>query len=139
MEMDKLTLLFHTEECDAFYNETLNAVQTKWNAIFVKGEPFRNILNQIIRAFEEHHASTVIADAREMKIITEADRKWIVDDWYPRALAAGFRCQALIVSKDSFNEQAIKLIVSKYNNEVVKTRYFIAPEDAEEWVRNGAN
>ena len=136
--MNELSLHFSSKECDIFYNESLKAVQTKWKGIYIKEEGFRNILNEIIRALQERKVSTIIADAREMKIIAEADRQWIVDDWYPHALAAGFRCQALIVSKDSFNEQAIKLIVMKYNDELVKTRYFLTPEDAEEWVKNGA-
>ncbi|HLG35651.1 MAG TPA: hypothetical protein VI757_12285 [Bacteroidia bacterium] len=116
----------------------LKAVRTKWKGFYVKGEGFRKILNEIIKAIEQTKSPTVIADAREMKLIAEADRQWIIDDWYPRALKAGFRCQALIVTKDSFNEQAIKLIVMKYNDELVKTHYFIVPEDAEEWVKKGA-
>jgi hypothetical protein len=37
----------------------------------------------------------IIADARNMKVISEPDRQWIVEDWYPRALKAGFRYEAL--------------------------------------------
>ncbi|MBK5284775.1 MAG: hypothetical protein JJE25_05190 [Bacteroidia bacterium] len=136
--MNQLTLQFSSKECDIYYNESLKAIQTKWKGIYIKDEGFRTILNEIIKALQEKKVSTIIADAREMKIIADADRLWIIDDWYPHALEAGFRCQALIVSRDSFNEQALKLIVMKYNDELVKTRYFIAPDDAEEWVRGGA-
>ena len=136
--MDELTMLFTCPACDILYNETLKAVQTKWKGIYVKGDEFRKIIDEVLKAMEQTKSSTVIADTREMKLIAEADRQWIIDDWYPRALAGGFRCQALIVSRDSFNEQAIKLIVSKYNNELIKTHYFIVPEDAEAWVKNGA-
>lgn len=136
--MEQLTLLFPCKECDIFYNESLGVIQTKWKGIFVSGEQFRVILNEIINVLSAKKASTIIADARNMKVISEADRKWIIDDWYPRALAAGFRCQALVVTKDTFNEQAIKLIVMKYNEDDVKTRYFTSPEEAVEWVKNGA-
>ena len=136
--MDSLVPLFSSNECDIFYNETLDVIQTRWKGIFVSGEEFRKILDEMINALSLKKASTIIADAREMKIISEADRQWIIDDWYPRALAAGFRCQALVVTKNSFNEQAIKLIVVKYNNEDVKTKYFQSPEDAYTWVKEGA-
>lgn len=136
--MSALTSIFSSAECDIFYDEELKSVCTRWKGIYVKGDAFRKILDEIIKAIEQTKSSTIIADAREMKLIAEADRQWIVDDWYPRALAAGFRCQALIVTRDSYNEQAIKLIVMKYNEEMVKTHYFIVPEDAEEWVRIGA-
>lgn len=136
--MDELKLFFTSPECDIFFNGTLNAVQTKWKGIYVKGDEFRKFLDEIIKALEQNNASTIIADTRDMKIIAEADRQWIIDDWYPRALKAGFRCQALVVSPGSFSEQAIKLVVSKYNDEDVKTHYFISPEGAEDWVRKGA-
>ena len=137
--MTTLAPFYTSKECDIFYDDTLKVVRTTWKSgIYVKGEAFRIILEEILMAIEKTKSSTVIADARGMNIIAEADRQWIVSDWYPRALQAGFRCQALIVTRDSFNEQAIKLIVSKYNNELVKTHYFIVPEDAEDWVRKGA-
>jgi len=138
LHMDSLVPLFSSNECDIFYNETLDVIQTRWKGIFVSGEEFRKILDEMINALSLKKTSTIIADAREMKIISEADRQWIIDDWYPRALAAGFRCQALVVTKNSFNEQAIKLIVVKYNNEDVKTKYFQSPEDAYTWVKEGA-
>src|SRR5574339_553869 len=118
--MESLSLLFSSNECDIFYNETLGVIQTRWKGIFSSGEGFRKILNEIINALSQKNASTIIADARQMRVIAEADRQWITGDWYPRALAAGFRCQALVVTKDTFNEQAIKLIVMKYNDDDVK-------------------
>ena len=130
--------LFTSNECDIFYNNELEVIQTRWKGLFVSGNEFRKILDAIIDGLAQKHASTIIADAREMKIISEADRKWTVDDWYPRALAGGFRCQALVVTKNSFNEQSIKLIVTRYNDEDVKTRYFLTPEEAMEWVKEGA-
>jgi hypothetical protein len=132
-----LASCYTSVECDIFYDEELKAVRTKWKGIYVKDEPFRKILDEIICAIEKTKSSIIIADARQMKLIAEADRQWIVDDWYPRALKAGFRCQALIVTRDSYNEQAIKLIVLKYNEELVKTHYFLVPEDAEEWIKKG--
>jgi hypothetical protein len=136
--MNAPTLLFSSKECDIYYNQELEVVQTRWKGIYVSGNEFRKILDEIINALAVKKVSTIIADARNMKVIGEADRQWIIDDWYPRALEAGFRCQALVVTKDTFNEQAIKLIVMKYNDDDVKTRYFTAPEDAEAWVKSGA-
>src|SRR5690242_8694814 len=103
--MDTLTLLFSSNECDIYYNETLEVIQTRWKGIYISGNGFRKILDEIINALAAKRTSTIIADARQMKVIAEADRQWIIDDWYPRALAAGFRCQALVVTKDTFNEQ----------------------------------
>jgi hypothetical protein len=127
--------LFSSAECDIYYNGTLGVIQTQWKGLYVSGELFKKILNEIINALSAKKVSTIIADARQMKVISEADRQWIIDDWYPRAVAAGFRCQALVVTKDTFNEQSIKLIVMKYDDNDVRTHYFVTPEEAEAWVK----
>ena len=134
--MNNPELFFSCKECDVFYNLELNAVQTKWKGIYVSGEPFRKILDALIALMKLKKSSVIIADARDMKIISGDDQKWIVNDWYPRALAAGFWYEALIVTLNTFNELTVKKIVRSYDEQKLKTEYFVTPEDAYEWVKN---
>ncbi len=75
----------------------------------------------------------IIADAKNMLQITAADQQWTIDDWYPRAVMAGFRYQGLILSSNTFNELAVKSISANYNNHIIVTEYFDNVEDALEW------
>ena len=70
-----------------------------------------------------------------MLIITQKDRQWTIDDWYPRAVKAGFRNQGLILSKDTFNELTVKQISANYDNAIITTKYFTSPSHALDWVR----
>lgn len=128
-------ILFTSEECDIFYNEELHVVMSQWKGIFVEGEKLRKIFNELIHALERKNTTVIVADARQMKIIAFNDQQWAIEDWYPRAVKAGFRFQGLILSKDSFNEITVKKITQNYDDAIVTTQYFTSPNEALEWAR----
>ena len=129
-------LHFGSRPCDIFYNKDLKAVHTVWKGIYSSGAEFRKILDEIINLMSLKKTSAVIADARNMKVISGDDQQWIVNDWYPRAIAAGFKYEALVVTENTFNELTIKKIVDVYDEQKVKTEYFTSFDDAGEWVFN---
>ncbi|MCX6292290.1 MAG: hypothetical protein NT126_11080 [Bacteroidetes bacterium] len=133
--MNPLELFFTSVECIIYYNKELHVVQTRWNGIYVSGDELHKILDSIIELMQIKKTGIVLADARDMKIIASDDQKWIVDDWYPRALNAGFSHEALVVSANTFNELTIKKIVTEYDDHKIKTGYFTTVEEAVEWIR----
>ena len=133
--MVHLELHFEHPACNIFYNKDLHAVHTVWKGSFVKDETLKNILNDIINLLVLKKTGALMADTRLMQEITEPDEEWIVKDWYPRALAAGFSSEALLVSKATFNEVTIKQVVSKYDDGQVTTAYFQTYNEAESWLR----
>ncbi len=133
--MSKIEILFSGAECDIFYNRELHIIQTLWKGLYVQDEPFRFILDEIIVGLKLKQTPIIIADAREMHIITKNDQDWILESWYPRAVAAGFRYQGLILSKDTYNEVTVKKISQNYDDKIITTQYFRSPMDALDWVR----
>ncbi len=134
--MEKLELYYENKACDVFYNVHLHAVQTKWKGVFVFGDEFRNIMNKITDLLIEKKTHIIIADARNMKIIDPDDQAWILYNWYPRTTKAGFNFEALIVTKDSFNERSINQIVEYYDERKIQTVYFYSYEEAAKWIAN---
>lgn len=133
--MANLELCFSSEACDIYFNAGLHVIQSRWKGKYVEGEALRLILNELIVALQKQNAAIIIADARDMLIISHADQQWIIDDWYPRAVKAGFRYQGLILSVNTFNELNVKQITNNYDTAVIETRYFQSPSEALEWVR----
>jgi hypothetical protein len=133
--MANLEPLYTSAECDIFFNSNLHIIQSRWKGKYVEGTALKMIFEQLILALESKKCSIIVADAREMLIISQADQEWTISNWYPRAIKAGFRHQALILSKDTFNERNVKKISENYDAEVVTTQYFKSPSDALEWVR----
>jgi hypothetical protein len=133
-EQAHLELHFESTACNIYFNQKLNCVHTVWKGGYSGGEGFHIILNEIINLLEKKKVGLIVADARKMKLISTNDQKWIVDDWYPRSLKAGFYCQALIVTENTFNEMTIKQIVDSYDANQIRTKYFKSYDDAEAWV-----
>jgi hypothetical protein len=122
--------------CKIFFNEELNAVQTCWYGFPSEGKELYTILNALVDAMVEKKTGVVIADARNMQVISREDQQWISDIWYPRALEAGFSHEALVVTKYTFNEMAVKRIVRNYDEKKVRTGYFKSLPAAYSWVKN---
>ena len=133
--MSNLEIIFSSVECDIFYNNDFHIVQTFWKGVYVSDEPFRRILDEIINVLVLKNASIIIADARDMYVISPCDQEWILNSWYPRAVKAGFRYQGLILNKDTFSELAVKTISNQYDTSTVTTKYFSSPTAALDWVR----
>ena len=133
--MSDLEVVYTSNECDIFFRRTLNIIQTFWKGVYANEERFRAILDEIIKALELKKAFIIIADARQMYVISQADQDWIINNWYPRAIKAGFRYQGLILNKNSFSELTVKMISRQYDSTTVMTKYFDSPSDALEWVR----
>ena len=93
------------------------------------------ILNNIIKLLREKGAKIVIADARKLSSISKDDQEWIVKEWYPAAVDAGFSLEVLIVKKDTFNEYVIHKIVHHYDDAKVRSIYFHSYAEAEKWLK----
>jgi hypothetical protein len=135
--MNDIPYFFQNEACNIFYNEELKVVETSWRPIQKEGVQLQEILNKIIELLTLQQSAVIIADARQMRRINEADIEWIGQVWYPNAVKAGFRYEALIVSADSFDNLSIKKIVDRYYDEItLHTGYFWKHEHAVHWIKN---
>src|SRR5688572_267510 len=134
--MKDLQLIWDNPACKVFFNEELSAVQTVWYGLPAEGQELYTILDALINAIREKKTGIVIADARNMQVISRDDQQWISDNWYPRAVDAGFSHEALVVTQYTFNEVAVKRIVRSYDERKVKTGYFKSMPAAYAWVKN---
>jgi len=135
--MDNRELLFSHHACDILYNPALNAIETTWKGPDAEGVALYAILDSLIEAMKMKGSGIVIADARQMHPINHDDMQWISSDWYPRALAAGFSYEALVVTDYTFNAVTVRKIVRTYDEKKLKTAYFKTIRGAYEWVQTG--
>jgi len=119
-----MKVVFRNSNCKVSYNEELDVIEIQWTQIPFNSKTLRVILNWIISGLDVYNCSTIIADARLMNMIWKEDRKWILENWYPRAIKAGLRRQALIVTEGSFGFLAIKKIVESCSVGMIDTTYF---------------
>ena len=137
--MANLQKIFLSDECDIYYNSELHIIQSRWKGIYVEGERLKEIFNMLILALDLKKTEIIVADARDMLAISPADQQWTIEDWYPRAVRAGFRFQGLVLSKNTYNELAVKRISNQYDDSFITTQYFETPSEALKWVRDIRN
>ena len=73
-----------------------SCVHLEWKG-FVHGEKGRTGLNMGLDFFKTKSTNRWLADTRQLRVVPEEDLKWINEDWFPRAIAAGVRRMALVV------------------------------------------
>jgi hypothetical protein len=111
-------------------------VHLEWKG-FVHGEKGRTGLNMGLDFFKTKATDRWLADTRQLKVVPEEDLKWINEDWFPRAIAAGVRRMALVVPESVLAKMSIRRLMSKVKDEDIETAYFGSVEDAKTWLRTG--
>ena len=120
--------------CSLSYDETTRCVTIVWRK-YATSAQLRFIHETIIQMLAEHKASKILGDDSDLPIIHAEDQKWIIEDWLPRARAAGLKAAAAKVSLAFFGKLSIAAIHLKLAGEIaVKT--FPDIQLARTWLRN---
>ena len=116
--------IFNNHTCKIYYDYELHVIQTQWRNVPLDSKTYRTVQNWLITGMEVYKCPIIIADVRQMNMIWKEDRKWTIENWYPRAVKAGFRKRAFIVSDDSYCYLAIKKIAEAFDPGKVETGFF---------------
>lgn len=98
-----------------------------------EGMPYRMLLDQAIEALKKYRTSKLLGDTTQSEVIALEDQEWTHTDWAERAIKAGLRYNAIILSTDLFGRLSIESIVD--DAKVVKVRYFDNVQDALQWLK----
>lgn len=130
-----MQLLFENDHCKISLDESIPALYQEWQG-FVTGEPLRQAHDATVQLLRQHQLSRVLADARQMRVIPRADQQWIMDSFFPRAIAAGYRRVAVVQAEDAFNQTSVQNILGGIiqNTLLVAERFRSVPE-ARIWLK----
>lgn len=101
----------------------------------IAGQAFRDVLSAGIKVMSEHKASKWLSDDRENSALPDDDVTWSKEDWFPRALEAGWKYWALVVPQDLMARMNMKQFVDSYIDQGLRVMVFSQPESAMEWLR----
>jgi hypothetical protein len=79
--------------CAVSYDANVPCLFVQWRG-YAKSTEIRYVHECILRLVEEHRVSKLLGDDAALRTITAVDQHWIVDDWMPRAIAAGLKTAA---------------------------------------------
>jgi hypothetical protein len=78
---------------------------------FVHGAEFRNVLEKGLEALRRNHASKWLSDDRGNGPLKPADAEWSLQDWSPRAMAAGWKYWAVVLPKKVLGQMNMKRFI----------------------------
>lgn len=132
---DSLSLVESLENnpvCSVAYDSTLPGLIVQWRG-YATSAQMRFVLENIIHMLEHHQASRILGDDTLLPLVHSTDQEWIINDWYPRAIAAGWRVSANKVPSNYFGKLTTDTVQAEVP-EVVVIRPFEELGEARRWL-----
>jgi hypothetical protein len=95
---------------------------------------YRGAHETILMAIRENHASKNLIDATHAKVISDSDQKWLIDNWIPRAVAAGRRSTAVVMPKSALGRTISENIDKAAPANLTRVEYFETAVEAAAWL-----
>lgn len=108
-------------------------VYVKWKA-WANSTEYRAAQEVIILAFRENHASRNLIDSTDRRVVSDDDQKWLVEDWMPRAAAAGRRWTAIVMPKSALGRTIAENIDNQGRSKRNMIEHFETVEAASAWL-----
>ncbi len=101
---------------------------------FVKGDEFREGLEEGLELLRRKGAHRWLADCRNLSVVDLGDQAWTIAEWYPRAVRAGIRRMAIVWPEHSVARASVMDIMGKaqVSGMVVESFYDLAA--ARDWL-----
>jgi hypothetical protein len=119
--------------CRLGYDQEVRCIEVVWRK-YATSAQLRYIHEVILAMLVQHKAEKILGDDTDLPIVHAEDQRWIVEEWLPRARAAGFKAVATKVSMTFFGRVAIGSIQSKLGRDV-QIRNFRNIHSARSWLR----
>jgi hypothetical protein len=130
--MAKITVI-DTDHASLFYYPDKKIIHHIFHRP-ISGQPFRNVVNAGVELLREHGATKWLSDDRANEPFPQEDTDWTMDDWLPRAVAAGWRYWALIVPENIYARMNMSEYVETFYDRGVRIMVFTDPDKARQWL-----
>jgi hypothetical protein len=119
---------------DIFFNPDLKAVVMNWYG-YSTSRQLKEGSEKMLAILVEHKANKVLANLKDMILISSEDQNWIEHSFIPRSSEKGFKAIAIIKPTSYFNKVAIENIASKMENrDLVQIKIFDSEGEAIAWL-----
>ncbi|WP_375563204.1 STAS/SEC14 domain-containing protein [Bernardetia sp. OM2101] len=126
--------LFEEKYLTIHHDQEVECIHMQWTG-FATSQKYKQGMNTGLEKVKEKKVIRWLANMVEMGAITPEDQKWTNEDWFPRLLGAGVRIAAVVMSKDIFNQLAVKKIGKDMTDNTYTMHFFESLEEAKEWLK----
>jgi hypothetical protein len=108
-------------------------VFVEWKA-WANSTEYRAVQEAVLLALRENRASRNLIDATHARVVSGDDQIWLIDDWIPRAAAAGRRWTAIVMPKSALGRTISENIDRRQQQNATSVEYFESVDDAAAWL-----
>lgn len=108
-------------------------VYVKWKA-WADSSEYRAAQELVIVALRENRASRNLIDSTDRRVISADDQKWLVENWMPRAQAAGRRWTAIVLPSSPLGRTIAENIDRYPRSKLITVEHFETVEEAAAWL-----
>jgi len=115
------------------YNQKFDAVEIIWNG-FANEAQYKETISAALQILLDNQCKNWLADQTNARAVSPKVLDWAQKEIIPKAVEAGARKIAMVVSKDIFNKMFADSVKSYIEKEIGgETAYFQDRESAEKW------
>ncbi|HEV2032965.1 MAG TPA: hypothetical protein VGU71_02005 [Candidatus Dormibacteraeota bacterium] len=108
-------------------------VLVEWKA-WANSSEYKAAHEAVLLALRENHASKNLIDATQARVVSDEDQKWLIENWIPRASAAGRRFTAVVLPERPLARTISENIDKRPRHSLAKVEYFPTVEAAAAWL-----
>lgn len=134
MEADKehVETIFDNEFACLFYHPHKKIVDHSYHKA-TAGTEFWELLNAGIETIHARQATKWLSDNRNSMVLSPEDSQWAMNDWFSRAVQAGWKYWAIVVPENVMTKFNLMEFIDSYVDKGLKVMLFTTPEAALEW------
>jgi hypothetical protein len=110
-------------------------VAVNWQGYLTK-ESIQTGAQAYTQALADSGYACVLNDTRDVRGPWDHSLEWVINEWAPRAAAAGLKYFAMITTPDSFAEESASAFYQQLT--AFEAKVFDRPDTAQQWLRQHA-
>lgn len=111
-----MELIYDHPACKIYEPADNVYIHTEWLG-FSSSAAFREIFEKILSLVKEKQVSKVLFEGSKSKLASPDDQKWLIEDWTPRAVVAGYKYYSVVLPKDVFGQFSSKIVIQQTDSQ----------------------
>ncbi|MCI1187932.1 hypothetical protein MON38_10920 [Hymenobacter sp. DH14] len=128
-----LPLLF-TNAAGQLHEDPAGFLRATWGSAPRPSAAVQELFERMLLVLQHRQWARILVNQSQMRAFTPEEQRWVAHDWLPRAVVAGYRYGAVVVSPVAMVRLATSFITTSVMGLPLTYRSFDDEAEAESWL-----